>query len=140
MSAAISLRMYWSENCPSLSVSAGSERSPSNTSAIERGPGRHGVSNAFFVYLRDPDGHRVELYTGDYYTGDPDHRPIRWSASDPRRRTFWGHHVPDSWYEEGSLVRAPDGKTEYMVPALRKCVRSVDVERKTMTVAREWVV
>jgi hypothetical protein len=77
--------------------------------AIERGPGRHGVSNAFFVYLRDPDGHRIELYTGDYYTGDPDHEPIRWSASDARRRTFWGHHIPDSWYEEGSLVRGPDG-------------------------------
>jgi 3,4-dihydroxyphenylacetate 2,3-dioxygenase len=77
--------------------------------AIERGPGRHGVSNAFFVYLRDPDGHRIELYTGDYYTGDPDHQPIRWSASDARRRTFWGHHVPDSWYEEGTLVRGPDG-------------------------------
>jgi 3,4-dihydroxyphenylacetate 2,3-dioxygenase len=78
--------------------------------AIERGPGRHGVSNAFFVYLRDPDGHRIELYTGDYYTGDPDHEPIRWSASDARRRTFWGHHVPDSWYEEGSSVRGPDGR------------------------------
>ncbi|MBN9174442.1 MAG: 3,4-dihydroxyphenylacetate 2,3-dioxygenase, partial [Microbacterium sp.] len=25
--------------------------------AIERGPGRHGVSNAFYLYLRDPDGH-----------------------------------------------------------------------------------
>jgi 3,4-dihydroxyphenylacetate 2,3-dioxygenase len=76
---------------------------------IERGPGRHGVSNAFFVYLRDPDGHRLELYTGDYYTGDPDHQPIRWSASDARRRTFWGHHVPDSWYEEGTLVRGVEG-------------------------------
>ena len=29
---------------------------------IERGPGRHGVSNAFYVYLRDPDGHVVELF------------------------------------------------------------------------------
>src|SRR5882757_1598108 len=38
---------------------------------IERGPGRHGVSNAFYLYLRDPDGHRVEIYTSDYYTGDP---------------------------------------------------------------------
>ncbi len=85
---------------------------------IERGPGRHGVSNAFFVYLRDPDGHRIELYTGDYYTGDPDHQPLRWSVSDVRRRTFWGHHVPDSWYEEGSLVRAPGGGTV----ALRKPV------------------
>src|SRR5690606_15914721 len=29
--------------------------------SMERGPGRHGISNAFFLYLRDPDGHRVEL-------------------------------------------------------------------------------
>ncbi len=39
--------------------------------AIERGPGRHGVSNAFYLYLRDPDGHRVEIYTQDYYTAIP---------------------------------------------------------------------
>ena len=25
---------------------------------IERGPGRHGISNAFFLYILDPDGHR----------------------------------------------------------------------------------
>ena len=78
--------------------------------AIERGPGRHGVSNAFFVYLRDPDGHRIELYTCDYYTGDPDHKPLRWSVSDPRCRTFWGARAPDSWYDESSLVIGPDGK------------------------------
>ena len=57
---------------------------------IERGPGRHGVSNAFYVYLRDPDGHRLEIYTSDYYTGDPDHPVLRWSVRDPRRRDFWG--------------------------------------------------
>ena len=28
-----------------------------------RGPGRHGIGNAFFVYFRDPDGHLVELAT-----------------------------------------------------------------------------
>lgn len=76
---------------------------------IERGPGRHGVSNAFFVYLRDPDGHRIELYACDYYTGDPDLKPLRWSVSDPRCRSFWGARAPDSWYEESSLVLGPDG-------------------------------
>jgi catechol 2,3-dioxygenase-like lactoylglutathione lyase family enzyme len=60
---------------------------------IERGPGRHGVSNAFYVYLRDPDGHRVEIYTSDYFTGDPDHPVLRWDVHDPRRRDFWGHAV-----------------------------------------------
>lgn len=77
---------------------------------IERGPGRHGVSNAFFVYLRDPDGHRIELYSCDYYTGDPDLKPIRWSVNDPRCRSFWGAHAPNSWYDESSVVLAPDGE------------------------------
>lgn len=80
--------------------------------AIERGPGRHGVSNAFFVYLRDPAGHRVELYACDYYTGDPDRKPLRWSVRDPRCRSFWGTAAPDSWYEESSPVLGPDGKPQ----------------------------
>jgi catechol 2,3-dioxygenase len=81
-----------------------------HVAAIERGPGRHGVSNAFFVYLRDPDGHRIELYTCDYYTGDPDLPPLRWSVSDPTCRSFWGTRAPDSWYEESSIVLDLDGQ------------------------------
>ena len=79
-------------------------------SCIERGPGRHGVSNAFYVYLRDPDGHRLEIYTSDYYTGDPDHPALRWSVLDPRRRDFWGNAVIPSWYSEASPVLDLDGK------------------------------
>ncbi|MFZ1997651.1 MAG: 3,4-dihydroxyphenylacetate 2,3-dioxygenase [Solirubrobacteraceae bacterium] len=84
---------------------------------IERGPGRHGVSNAFFVYLRDPDGHRIELYSCDYYTGDPDHKPLRWSVNDSRCRSFWGARAPDSWYDESSLLLGPDGETVAIEPA-----------------------
>ncbi|WP_082234531.1 3,4-dihydroxyphenylacetate 2,3-dioxygenase [Halobacillus massiliensis] len=71
---------------------------------IERGPGRHGLSNAFFLYLRDPDGHRIELYNGDYLTSDPDFKPIRWDLDDPMRQTFWGHAAPDCWFEEATEV------------------------------------
>ncbi|MDR7419544.1 MAG: 3,4-dihydroxyphenylacetate 2,3-dioxygenase [Armatimonadota bacterium] len=74
--------------------------------AIERGPGRHGISNALFVYLRDPDGNRIELYTGDYLTADPDRPPIRWRVDDPRRQTFWGHAAPASWFDEASPVES----------------------------------
>lgn len=66
---------------------------------IERGPGRHGVSNAFYLYLRDPDGHRIEIYTTDYFTGDPDHEPIRWDVHDERRRDFWANPIVPTWYE-----------------------------------------
>ncbi|MBB6099033.1 catechol 2,3-dioxygenase [Deinobacterium chartae] len=72
------------------------------TDRLERGPGRHGLSNAMFLYVRDPDGHRTELYTGDYQTMDPDFEPIRWSVNDVRRQTFWGHKAPECWFLEAS--------------------------------------
>lgn len=69
---------------------------------IERGPGRHGISNAFFLYIRDPDGHRIEIYCSDYQTVDPDLKPIKWDLKDPQRQTLWGAPAPKSWFEEGS--------------------------------------
>ena len=80
--------------------------------ALERGPGRHGISNAFYLYLRDPDGHRIELYTCDYSTVDPDFEPIRWHINDPLRQQLWGGMAPRSWFTEGSLVEAFDGSFE----------------------------
>ncbi|MGV8986850.1 MAG: 3,4-dihydroxyphenylacetate 2,3-dioxygenase [Cypionkella sp.] len=69
---------------------------------IERGPGRHGISNAFFLYIRDKDGHRTEIYCSDYQTVDPDLEPIKWDLKDPQRQTLWGAPAPRSWFELGS--------------------------------------
>ena len=82
--------------------------------AMERGPGRHGLSNAFFLYLRDPDLNRIELYTNDYIIPDPDFKSIKWTLSDPRRATFWGHLPPRSWFDEASLVE--DIRTGQLLP------------------------
>ena len=71
-------------------------------SNIERGPGRHGISNAFFLYIRDQDGHRTEIYCSDYQTLDPDLEPIKWDLKDPQRQTLWGAPAPKSWFELGS--------------------------------------
>ena len=79
---------------------------------IERGPGRHGVSNAFYLYMRDPDGHRVEVYTQDYYTGDPDNPLVNWDVHDNQRRDFWGNPVVPSWYTEFTPVLDLDGKLQ----------------------------
>lgn len=69
---------------------------------IERGPGRHGISNAFFLYVRDPDGHRIEVYCSDYQTVDPDLEPIKWDLNDPRRQTLWGMPAPLSFFQDAS--------------------------------------
>jgi catechol 2,3-dioxygenase len=76
---------------------------------IERGPGRHGVSNAFYLYLLDPDGHRIEIYTHDYYTGDPDNPIVTWDVHDNQRRDWWGTPVVPSWYANASAVLDLDG-------------------------------
>jgi catechol 2,3-dioxygenase len=76
---------------------------------IERGPGRHGVSNAFYLYLRDDDGHRIEIYTTDYFTGDPGHEPIRWDVHDERRRDFWANPIVPTWYHGSVGVLDLDG-------------------------------
>jgi catechol 2,3-dioxygenase len=79
-------------------------------SNIERGPGRHGISNAFFLYIRDPDGHRIEIYCSDYLTVDPDLEPIKWDLKDPQRQTLWGAPAPKSWFEEGTLFEGLDAQ------------------------------
>ena len=89
---------------------------------IERGPGRHGISNAFFLYIRDPDGHRIEIYCSDYQTIDPDHEPIRWDLRDPQRQTLWGAPAPKSWFEEGTAfagvpMRQPSYKASPIIAA-----------------------
>ena len=45
--------------------------------ALDRGPGRHGIANAFFVYFLDPDGHRIELFTSHYNFIDINKEPLR---------------------------------------------------------------
>ncbi len=92
---------------------------------IERGPGRHGVSNAFYLYILDPDGHRVEIYTQDYYTGDPDNPTITWDVHDNQRRDWWGNPVVPSWYTEASLVLDLDGNPKEVVE--RSDAREMDV-------------
>jgi hypothetical protein len=52
----------------------------------------------------------VEIYTSDYFTGDPGHPVLRWSVRDPRRRDFWGHAVIPSWYSEATAVLGLDGQ------------------------------
>jgi catechol 2,3-dioxygenase len=80
-------------------------------SSLEYGPSRHGVTNALCMYIRDPDGHRIELYTGDY-SRDLDRPPISWTAEEYARHghSWWGQQVPESFAEispvvEGSRAR-----------------------------------
>ncbi|WP_224788975.1 VOC family protein [Pandoraea terrae] len=69
---------------------------------VERGPGRHGPGGMLFVYLRDPDGHRVELCDGHYQTIDIEIEPVRWDAASLSTNVRWGLPAPSRWYFEAS--------------------------------------
>jgi len=79
--------------------------------AVERGPGRHGPGGMLFVYLRDPDGHRVELFLNHYQTIDIETEPVRWEAGALSTNARWGLPGPARWYEEATEFRNVSVKT-----------------------------
>jgi catechol 2,3-dioxygenase len=64
------------------------------SASIERGPGRHGVTNALFLYINDPAGNRLELYFDDYVR-DLDRPSILWRPGDALN--WWGAAAPASF-------------------------------------------
>jgi catechol 2,3-dioxygenase len=78
--------------------------------AMDRAPGRHGIGNAFFIYFRDPDGHRVEIFTSHYNFIDIDQEPKRWDLTDTTRSQLWGFPAPKKWFYEASEFDGIDVK------------------------------
>lgn len=68
---------------------------------LERGPGRHGISGALFVYFRDPDGHRIELFNTHYQHIDLE-PALGWDLSDPKRADQWGMPAQNKWFNEAT--------------------------------------
>jgi catechol 2,3-dioxygenase len=68
---------------------------------IEFGPGRHGPGHALFVYMRDPDGHRIELFNTHYLAMDIENEPVRWDLSQAAARR-WQLPPLRQWYTEAS--------------------------------------
>jgi catechol 2,3-dioxygenase len=69
---------------------------------VERGPGRHGPGGMLFVYLRDPDGHRVEVFNSHYQTIDIEIEPVRWDATALSTNARWGLPALEKWYFEAT--------------------------------------
>ena len=69
---------------------------------VERGPGRHGPGHALYVYFRDPDGHRVELFNTHYQIMDIEVEPVRWDPADAAKITPWGLPAQRKWFVEAT--------------------------------------
>lgn len=71
---------------------------------IEAGPGKHGISQAMFMYVLEPGGNRVELF-GDpgYLIFDPDWKPIRWTEETLAAGIIWfGGNLPSEFFIYGT--------------------------------------
>jgi catechol 2,3-dioxygenase len=55
-----------------------------------------------FAYLRDPDGHRVEVFNSHYQTIDVETEPVRWDAESLSTNARWGLPALEKWYFEAS--------------------------------------
>jgi catechol 2,3-dioxygenase len=70
--------------------------------SVERGPGRHGPGHAMYVYFRDPDGHRVELFNTHYQVMDIENEPVAWDPADRNIAFPWGLPARAAWFEEAT--------------------------------------
>ncbi len=84
-----------------------------NDIQIEAGPGKHGVSQAYFMYVFEPGGNRVELF-GDagYLIQDPDWKTVTWTEDELDKGIIWyGSPLPEEYF----LYGTPDNKTTKII-------------------------
>ncbi len=73
---------------------------------VEFGPARHfSPGLARFLYLRDPDGHRVELFPSHYHTVDIEDEPVEWEV--PAFKIGGWSVPPDRWWNDTMPFVAP---------------------------------
>ncbi|WP_209464736.1 VOC family protein [Virgibacillus natechei] len=83
---------------------------------IEMGPGKHGTTQAYFLYIYEPGGNRIELF-GDsgYLIFDPDWETVVWDVSnksDLEKSSIWFEpRLPESFYNYGTPSVQPVKQT-----------------------------
>ena len=66
---------------------------------FDAGPGKHGLTQAFFVYVFEPGGNRIELFSGGYAIHGPDWQPVIWKGEDIARAIVWyGAALPETFF------------------------------------------
>jgi catechol 2,3-dioxygenase len=70
---------------------------------VEFGPGKHSVGHSYYVYLLDPDGHRVELLLAPIVYMDGDDPPVIFDVRTVKSpQVAWGLPPRASWFAHRS--------------------------------------
>jgi catechol 2,3-dioxygenase len=68
---------------------------------VEFGPGKHSVGHSYYVYLRDPDGHCVELLLPPIVYTDGDDPPTIFDVQTVKSpQVAWGLPPRASWFAQ----------------------------------------
>lgn len=71
---------------------------------LEAGPAKHNITQAFYLYMYEPGGNRVEIYSSGYLIFTPDWQPITWRKTHRGRGVYWGGTLPESFKTYGTPV------------------------------------
>jgi catechol 2,3-dioxygenase len=82
--------------------------------AIEFGPGRHGMGEQDYLYVREPSGLRIELNAGGYRNFAPDWEPVRWTPD----------QGANSWYRNVAMPHSMMESFPSVAPKLEEAVTS----------------
>jgi catechol 2,3-dioxygenase len=69
---------------------------------IETGPSKHAITHGFFLYVYEPGGNRVEIFSGGYLIFAPDWQPIVWTQAERARGQAWGLRLPERFHTYGT--------------------------------------
>lgn len=78
-----------------------------NDVPIEFGPAKHSRTQGFFLYVLEPGGNRVEVFTGGIHIFTPDFETVTWTTEAGGRGTAWGLGVPESFHTHATPVWDP---------------------------------
>lgn len=76
--------------------------------AIEFGPGRHGMGEQDYLYIREPGGMRVELNSGGYQNYEPDWQTVHWTPEQGSNVFYKNLSLPHSMFESFPPVDLAD--------------------------------
>lgn len=68
------------------------------------GPAKHSRTQGFFLYVLEPGGNRIEVFSGCFHILSPDWEPVTWTTEGQGRSTAWGSPVPDSFHNHATPV------------------------------------
>lgn len=70
---------------------------------VEAGPAKHGISQAYFMYVFEPGGNRVELFSDGYLIFDPSYPTVTWREENLAKGiVWWGGSLPGEYFRYGT--------------------------------------